>query len=119
MIHGIARLEFCHLRSGKRLLEARIADEIRLLQGHHADGLTREREMNGSDIKIANLIGRKEGKASAATHNTGDIVRDIVVSRDSNRIADPNPRNGRRIGQINRILVLRISANTQGWMPIG
>ncbi len=79
--------------------------QIGLREVHEADGLIAGREIQRPDIKIRQLLGRKQGEAPMTDDDAGDVIGQIMMSSDARAIAEPecslvagDPRSPSRSG---------------------
>ena len=66
---------------------------------HQADRLAGQREIEGPDVQVGDLIRRKERKPPPPGNDTGEILRQVPVRRGARAVAEPQ-RDQHRLGRI-------------------
>src|SRR3954451_6226960 len=76
----------------QRFAELRIPNGVRIGEIDEARRLSCDRAVEWADVKVTDLISRKNRKSPGSANNAGDIVGLVEVGRDAAPIPDPNPR---------------------------
>ena len=91
-VQRVTRLELRLLRMAQRLGETRKAGEVGIRELHQAHGGAGRREVERRNVEILDLVGRKQREAAAPGRYAGDVVGEVEVGIDLDRIADPDAR---------------------------
>src|SRR5260221_11443032 len=70
----IPRTQVSHLSRGERLTKLRVAFEVRFSKRHQAHGRAGRREVERTDVKVRDLVRRKQGESSAPGDDAPDVV---------------------------------------------
>jgi len=86
----VAGFQFGDLRVLQGSRETREFFIIGIGKINHTDRLTGWRDIERTDIQIAQLIGREYGEAAASGGDAGQIVGQVKVGRNAGTVADPD-----------------------------
>src|SRR6266478_24175 len=75
----IPRTQVSHLSRGERLTKFRVAFEVRFSKRHQAHGRAGRREVERTDVKVRDLVRRKQSESSAPGDHAPDVVSLIDV----------------------------------------
>src|SRR5437764_2739897 len=91
-VDRIARTQFGPLRHGQSFTEARIALKVGLVVRDQADRKTGRRDVERTDVEIADLVRWERREAASAGNHKGEVVRGVKVRRDGRCVPYPKVR---------------------------
>ncbi len=88
-VDRVARLQLGHPSVLHRVNEPRMRIKVRYVEIHQADRLARQGIVQRTDVQVGHLIRRKQGEATASSHDAGDVLGQVPVRGRDRPVAEP------------------------------